>query len=253
MYTYVNTPHTSLFSGDFEFYKIGGKYYDCEAIQQWLVKTLHVPMPATVDSAAIAGMVDLLRVQGCFALSVRYAICFELGGDMSPTDSSVHYPTMMQYDAIGKIFEKVLDEMVMQDGIKTLEQISASAKKRTDLCSMIKDELMPLIQASNSAVSCLSNFVTTDEECGNFDQFVKATVNAFFDNDLLNTISVFLKNAKGSFGLCVTSSLDAHRQVAMAAKGQTLCIAFYPRKGVICYGSEQAAVKVRSALLVEDR
>eukprot|EP00984_Skeletonema_dohrnii_P032422 scaffold26540_cov94-Skeletonema_dohrnii-CCMP3373.AAC.1 len=41
-------------NGDFEFYKIGGKYYDCEAIQDWLVKTLHVPMPATVDSAAIA-------------------------------------------------------------------------------------------------------------------------------------------------------------------------------------------------------
>ena len=28
-----------------------------------------------------------------------------------------------------------------------------------------------------------------------------------------------------------------------AAKGQTLSIAFYPRKGVICFGSEQAAVK----------
>lgn len=31
--------------------------------------------------------------------------------------------------------------------------------------------------------------------------------------------------------------------VCFAAKGQTLSIAFYPRKGVICYGSEQAAVK----------
>ncbi len=48
------------FSGDFEFYKIRGKYYDCEAIQEWLVRALHVPMPATVDSAAIAGMIDLL-------------------------------------------------------------------------------------------------------------------------------------------------------------------------------------------------
>jgi hypothetical protein len=106
---------------------------------------------------------------------------------------------------------------------------------------------MPLMKGSHPVVSCLDNFVTTDEECGNFDQFVKAAVNAFFDNDLLNTVRVFLQNAKGSFGLCVTTSLDAHRQVAMAAKGQTLCIAFYPRKGVICYGSEQAAVKVRSA------
>lgn len=52
--------------------------------------------------------------------------------------------------------------------------------------------------------------------------------------------------SKGSFGLCVTTSMDSYRQVAFAAKGQTLSIAFYPRKGVICFGSEQAAVKVCS-------
>ena len=105
---------------------------------------------------------------------------------------------------------------------------------------------MPLFVArSNSIVSCLNDFVTIDEEGGNLDRFVKATVDAFFDNDLLNTVRIFLQNAKGSFGLCVTTSLDAHRQVALAAKGQTACVAFYPRKGIICYGSEQAAVKVR--------
>ena len=37
--------------------------------------------------------------------------------------------------------------------------------------------------------------------------------------------------------------MDTHRQVVFAAKGQTLSIAFYPRKGVICFGSEAAAVK----------
>ena len=239
---------TPFLSGDFEFYKIAGRYYDCEAIQEWLVRALHVPMPATVDSAAIAGVIDLLRVQGCFALSVRYAVCFELGGDVNPTDSSVHYPTIMQYETIGKIFEKALDKMVEEDGIKTLEQVSASKTKRTNLCKKVRDELFPLVTSdSHSAMSCLKNFVTVDEESGNLDQFLKATVDAFFDNDLFNTVCVFLRNAKGSFGLCVTTSLDAHRQVAMAAKGQTLCIAFYPRKGVICYGSEQAAVKVRRA------
>ena len=203
-------------------------------------------MPATVDSAAIAGMIDLLRVQGSFALSIRYAICFEVGGDMGPADSNVTYPTISQYEVIGKVFEKALDKMVMEeDRIVTLEQVSASITQRSRFCKMVKDELMPLfVRSSSSVVSCLDRFVTTDDECGNIDEFIKATVDAFFDNDLLNTVRVFLKNAKGSFGLCVTTSLDAHRQVAMAAKGQTLCIAFYPRKGVICYGSEQAAVKV---------
>lgn len=53
-----------------------------------------------------------------------------------------------------------------------------------------------------------------------------------------------MKNAVGSFGLVVTCSEDAHRQICMAARGQPMSIAFYPENGVVCYGSEQAAVKV---------
>lgn len=202
-------------------------------------------MPATVDSAAIAGMIDLLRVQGCFALSVRYAVCFELGGG---PDFKFRYPTMTEYESIGKIFEKELNAFVADMGVQSLEVISASDEMRKNLCKSVRDALKP--GGPKSAMSCLERFVTLDEEGGNLDQFVNATVAAFFDNDLLHTVRIFLKNAKGSFGLCVTTSLDAHRQVAMAAKGQTLCIAFYPRKGVICYGSEQAAVKVSMVLVV---
>jgi len=85
------------------------------------------------------------------------------------------------------------------------------------------------------------------------------------------TTKTFLKNAKGSFGLCITSSMDAHRRICLAARGQTvswyfafflsmpmiflmnfltiffcmlqMSVAFYPSKGIVCYGSEQAAVK----------
>lgn len=37
-------------NGDFEFYKVNGKYYDVEVVQQWLEKVLGTAMPATVDS-----------------------------------------------------------------------------------------------------------------------------------------------------------------------------------------------------------
>ena len=40
-------------NGDFEFYKVNGKYYDVEVVQQWLEKVLGVPMPATVDSGEL--------------------------------------------------------------------------------------------------------------------------------------------------------------------------------------------------------
>ena len=49
--------------------------------------------------------------------------------------------------------------------------------------------------------------------------------------------------AKGSFGLCVMSSIDAKNQICLASRGQTISIAFYPQTGLVCYGSEQAAVK----------
>jgi hypothetical protein len=45
------------------------------------------------------------------------------------------------------------------------------------------------------------------------------SVDAFFDNDLIRTSRMFLKSSRGSFGLCITSSLDADRQMALAARG----------------------------------
>ena len=41
--------------------------------------------------------------------------------------------------------------------------------------------------------------------------FVDTAVNAFFDNNLMFAVNYFLSNAKGSFGLVVSSSLDADR------------------------------------------
>lgn len=50
--------------GDFDAWRIGTRTYHVGAIQGWLERVLGVPKPSTVDSAAIAGMVDLLRTQG---------------------------------------------------------------------------------------------------------------------------------------------------------------------------------------------
>ena len=82
-----------------------------------------------------------------------------------------------------------------------------------------------------------------DMEGGQLVRFVQRAVNAFFDQDLLAAVRFFLANAKGSFGLCITCSLDAHRQLVVAARGQTISVAFYPNSGLILWGSEQAAVK----------
>ncbi len=74
--------------------------------------------------------------------------------------------------------------------------------------------------------------------------FVTTAVAAFFDQDLLRATQMLLSNAKGSFGLFVSCSLDAHRQVVLAARGQTMSIGFYPAQNLVLWASEQVRVRV---------
>ena len=54
--------------------------YPLEDVQTLLVAMLHSPLPATVDSACIAGLLDLLRTAGMWKQSVRYAYVFGVLG-----------------------------------------------------------------------------------------------------------------------------------------------------------------------------
>ena len=196
-------------NGDFEFYKINGNFYDIEAIQQWLVRALHIPMPCTVDSAAIAGMIDLLRVQGSFALSARYAVCFEMCGgskSLDPMDSKITYPSVRDYVAIGKVFDESLLSLIKQRDMMSLEDVSASCEMREELVGKVKGTLAELSSSKDlsydlvSAVNALKkSFVSFDVEGGDLSTFVRASVNAFFDNDLLHSTRLFMENAKGLF------------------------------------------------------
>lgn len=99
-------------------------------------------------------------------------------------------------------------------------------------------------------LAALRAFAATEEEGvfgldveSGLDEFAEAVINAFFDNDLFHSVRRFLTSARGSFGLGITCSLDAGRQMVVAARGQTISVAFYPKLGLVLYGSEQAAVK----------
>ena len=65
-----------------------------EAINQWLGKVLGEPVSATVDSAAIARVFDLLHSQGCFVLGAQYALFFELEGSKVDPNAAVPYLTL---------------------------------------------------------------------------------------------------------------------------------------------------------------
>lgn len=206
------TQNTYPFLGDFDFYKFGnGKYYDTSEVQAFLVKATGCPMPASVDSCAVAGMIDLLRTQGCWALSARYAICFATDA-VDPANDFAEYPTLVEYNEVAKVFEKCLSDFVMNHGIKSAEDISASLDERSKLVDCIIGPFSSYLASAYNKTSSINDYIRQDEECGNVLKFVESVVGAFFDNDLFHTVRTFLENAKGSFGLSVSSSLDAHRQ-----------------------------------------
>lgn len=324
-------------NGDFDFYQSHGKTYELETIQEWLSVVTETKTPASVDSCAIAGMVDILRTQGCFGLSARYALVLgmessncRLGarivrkGD-KPRNPMPSYKEYLQ-DIIGVAFERVLEDFCSENGVTDLPTISNNEESRAilrqkawkEFRSWGEERISPLLEAMNvrmatpspkpAAAGCVHNMVekkkhqiviTEDEgihlgkednssivanamltheaalategkttpmsSCFEEDSddiesnlidkslrsFCKLTIDAFFDNDLFMTTKLFMKNAKGSFGISVSSNLDSHRQICLAARGQTVSIAFYPDKDLICYGSEQAAVKAGMCTVFE--
>ena len=154
---------------------------------------------------------------------------------------ATNLPSPNDYEAIAVLFETELDKMLASG--ETLDGISSDVNKRQLLVSRVTAKL--LREPGKTKYLFSRSSPPSDEEHGGegLTLFASTTVDAFFDNDLLNTSKIFLANASGSFGLCITSSLDAQRQLCVAARGQTLSIALYPKKGIICFGSEQAAVK----------
>jgi hypothetical protein len=122
-------------NGAFDFFELNGKTYDLSAIQGWLAKATGALMPTVVDSAAVAGMLDMLRTQGCFALSFRYALCLKLS---SSSMDDGEFPTNKVYAILGKEFETILVEFKKLKG-HSIDDLAASlALQREPACLMEK-------------------------------------------------------------------------------------------------------------------
>ena len=294
-------------NGDFDFYQSHGKLFELDIVQNWLSVVTETTTPASVDSCAIAGMVDILRAKGSFGLSARYAISLGMESSncgMKNADGGrkFYFPRFkFLEDEIGYTFEKVLNDYCSKNSINDLQTVAANTQARIELAEVVskelkcwpKDRIRPLKKAMNSVQNPRSNVIVNnisniyqgtaksnprivitenedhstnllsnvnvgepihyttnandvesnpiDDE--NLRKFCRITIDAFFDNDLFFTTKEFMASARGSFGISITSNLDSYRQICLAARGQTISIAFYPQIDLICYGSEQAAVK----------
>jgi hypothetical protein len=255
-------------NGDFDFYSFGGgKTYDIETIREWIAVVTHTPAPAPVDSVAIAGLVDILRTKSCFGLSCRFAATMAMSTSDMTTLIQQHqrrrvvFPSYGYWqDTVGTIFEHAVDEYAKAASLP-VQDIGSDLEKRKELSSIIYDrfvermespDLKPLLKLLNNGYNNNNNNNNNNKE---YDleatnphhtllkEFATKVVDAFYDNDLFFAIKTFMDHAKGSFGLSVTSTLDSAKQMCLASRGQTMSVAFYPDKGLVCYGSEAAATK----------
>ena len=232
-------------NGDFDFFTLNEHTYELGSIQKWLEIATETTMPTTVDSAAIAGMIDLIRCKGCFPLSIRYVICLGLKTSVIDDDeSTVDLPSSNFYNALGEVFQDALSAFCDEHSISSLGTIHSNGnKERQSLATMVTKRLNGLENKSLLQEFAVYLAFSSEEIGGSLFHFSSSVIDAFFDNDLFNSVNIFMNGARGSFGLVVTSSLDAHRQICFAARGQSLSIAFYPQQRIVLFGSEQAAVK----------
>ena len=90
-----------------------------------------------------------------------------------------------------------------------LESIGSSDDKRKELTTNCVSRLSVIYGEVGERFFPVAGDL---EDGGGQRRFAETTVDAFFDNDLFNTMKIFLANASGSFGLCIQSSLDVNRQ-----------------------------------------
>ena len=250
---HVSVPKASRFNvenfvthnGDFDSYRLNHQYYDLSEVQRWLAFTTGFSMPTPVDSCAIAGCMDILRTQGSFGLSIRFALF--LGCEKSVV-SEEQGPSHAEYEHLGSLFERSLQQFCREQQC-TIFTLSHNPKLRQCFTQHCYKGISDDQRCDASSLRIIEGLVSLiDSEAAYYNrpslfEFVKVTIDAFLDNDLFHAVAIFLDNAKGSFGLMVTSSLEASRQIVIAARGQPMSVAVFPKKGLICYGSEPAAVK----------
>jgi hypothetical protein len=63
-------------NGDLDFWTVGEVTHPLEALFPWVTSATHSPCPSAVDSACVAGIIDLLRCQGSWYHSVRFGFLF---------------------------------------------------------------------------------------------------------------------------------------------------------------------------------
>ncbi|MEO0835502.1 MAG: hypothetical protein AAFY16_05840, partial [Cyanobacteria bacterium J06642_3] len=235
--TSKNVHHRITHNGDFDGWNIFNQEIDYATLGLWLERVLHTPNATKGDSPKIAGMMDLLVTQGMWYPSVRLAyqqaIATSIAAafdDQQPVKNAPHNaPSQKDLNTWAEIFEGIF-----ADDIFPLKY-SDHSKLTPEYLKSSTDLQQSLIQALKNHHSTAN---WTEAQRTNFIQFV---LQAFFENDLYRATQIFISQAKGSFGLVTTSTLE-ETELILCAKGQPITVGFNWEQGYMVYASEPAAI-----------
>ena len=94
-------------NGDLDFFTVHSRTYPLADVQALLTHLLGSPMPSEVDSACIAGLLDLLRTRGLWLASVRFGYVYgalATAGNLTSLLPSLHGPK--EFAQLASLFDR---------------------------------------------------------------------------------------------------------------------------------------------------
>ena len=225
-------------NGDLDFYEWHGTVYPLDDVFALLECFLCCKKPAPVDSAGVAGLLDLLRCKGMWLASVRYGYVF---GGLESAGNLVAAMPYLWAPARSRRSRRPLSRRGRASSTR-------ACRGRRPIHDIMLDKMLTLLPSSSCTCASVAKIENGVQAAG---ELVRSAVGAFFRQDLLAAGRQLLDKAEGSFGLVLSTSLDAASEIVIAARGQTMSVAFYPRLGMFTFGSESSATKAGLGRMME--
>ena len=221
----------------------------------------HLAPLGSQESGETAGLLDLLRTRGLWLASVRFgylygALARRAGAGASAPPVALHKrPAALLSDralqGVAAVFECEWRALVSSDEAGPVEELTALEEGPTHAehaALRLRLQLRACEALAAEAEACGLADCIRAGPCGGdihgaIDALARVAVAAFFDNDLLEAARLLLEGAKGSFGIVLSHALDSPRELVLGARGQSMSVAFFPRLGIVSFGSEAAATK----------
>lgn len=225
-------------NGDFDAWNAPWGRIEQATLGDWLAAVMGESNRAKGDSPKIAGMLDLLHTQGCWAACIRLAYAMQAGEALPAWGLK----------ELTRVFEQVFERWVRAASLPGEDQANAASEHLSIVGCTSLAELAarnrPLLQTLvddlwQASLSVMRTWPSAVKRRGR--QIVGQAVHAFFYNDLYRAAQLFMAGAEGTFGLVMTSSLQPGA-VALAADRQPMFIAADPHAGLLAYASEAAAL-----------